>query len=132
MRLDHPLPVSTAASIAFGMPSYGELMVLLVVGLLIFGRRLPEVGRTVGKSITQLRRGLQDFKDHLDRDEDIREAKSAVHELKRAVDAPRQYTSPRRLLEKLTDDDLVTPGPETTRVEEPPPSPLLEPERREP
>jgi TatA/E family protein of Tat protein translocase len=119
-------------AIAFGMPSYGELMVVLIVGLLIFGRRLPEVGRTIGKSITQLRRSLQDFKDQLDRDEDLRDAKSAVRDLERAVRAPRQYGSPARLLEKLTDEDLVTPGPDATRVETPPPSPLLEPGPREP
>lgn len=35
-----------------------EAVVILVVGLLIFGRRLPEVGRSVGKGIVEFRKGL--------------------------------------------------------------------------
>jgi sec-independent protein translocase protein TatA len=33
-------------------------LVILVVGLLIFGRRLPEVGKNVGKTIVEFKKGL--------------------------------------------------------------------------
>jgi sec-independent protein translocase protein TatA len=33
-------------------------LVILVVGLLIFGRRLPEVGKNVGRTIVEFKKGL--------------------------------------------------------------------------
>ena len=40
-----------------------ELMVIAVVALLIFGpRKLPEIGRTIGKSLAEFRRASEDFK----------------------------------------------------------------------
>lgn len=40
-----------------------ELMVIAVVALIIFGpRKLPEIGRTVGKSIAEFKRASDDFK----------------------------------------------------------------------
>ncbi len=47
-----------------GMP---EMIVIGVVALLIFGRRLPEVGRSVGKSIVEFKKGLRDTDDDVKR-----------------------------------------------------------------
>ena len=43
-----------------------ELIVIGGLGLLIFGRRLPDVARSVGKSIIEFKRGLRDAKDDID------------------------------------------------------------------
>lgn len=90
-----------------------EMLVLLVIGLLIFGRRLPEVGRSLGRTLGQLRRGLQEFKDQMERDEDIREIKTTVRDLERELRAPRVLTDPGGMLRNLTDEALATPGPES-------------------
>ena len=45
----------------------GELLVIGMVALLIFGRRLPEVARAMGKSVTEFRRGLSDVQDEMRR-----------------------------------------------------------------
>ena len=40
-----------------------ELLVIAVVALIIFGpRKLPEIGRTVGKSLAEFKRASEDFK----------------------------------------------------------------------
>lgn len=36
-----------------------EMLILLALGLLIFGRRLPEVGKSLGKGIVEFRKGLK-------------------------------------------------------------------------
>ncbi|TVQ60158.1 MAG: twin-arginine translocase TatA/TatE family subunit [Phycisphaerales bacterium] len=43
-----------------------ELIIILVIGLLIFGRRLPEVGRGVGKAIVEFKRGLRGIDDEIE------------------------------------------------------------------
>ncbi|MEN8148488.1 MAG: twin-arginine translocase TatA/TatE family subunit [Planctomycetota bacterium] len=41
----------------------GELLLVLIVALLIFGGRLPEVGRSLGKGLTEFKKGLSGVKD---------------------------------------------------------------------
>lgn len=52
--------------LALGIPGGWEWGIVLVVGLLIFGRRLPEIARSVGKSIVEFKRGLKDVKGEID------------------------------------------------------------------
>lgn len=56
----------TFNTLAFGWPGGLELAVVGVIALLIFGRRLPDVARSVGKSIVEFKRGLRDVKDDID------------------------------------------------------------------
>ena len=44
------------------MPGPMELMVILVVAILLFGRRLPEIARGMGNSITEFKQGLNEAK----------------------------------------------------------------------
>jgi len=54
-------------NIAFvSMPGTGEWIVLLVIGLLIFGRKLPEVARNLGKSVNEFKKGMREFQDSAD------------------------------------------------------------------
>lgn len=43
-----------------------EWAIILVVALLVFGRRLPDVARSVGKSIVEFKKGIRDVKDDID------------------------------------------------------------------
>ncbi len=49
------------------LPGPTELYVILAVVLLFFGgRKLPELARSMGSSITQFRKGLKEAQDELD------------------------------------------------------------------
>jgi len=53
--------------LAFGVPGTTELLIILGVVLLIFGgRKLPELARSMGSSITQFKRGLKEDPEQLD------------------------------------------------------------------
>lgn len=45
------------------VPSMPELIVILVIGLLLFGRKLPEIGRSLGQGIRQFKSGLNEVAD---------------------------------------------------------------------
>ena len=46
-----------------GMP---EIIVLMIIGVLLFGRRLPEVGRYLGKGIVEFKKGIKGLEDDID------------------------------------------------------------------
>jgi sec-independent protein translocase protein TatA len=41
-------------------------VIILIVGLLLFGRRLPEVGRSLGKGIVEFKKGLAGIEDDIE------------------------------------------------------------------
>jgi Tat protein translocase TatB subunit len=75
----------------FGFGSIGgsELLFILVLALLLFGpRRIPEIGRTIGKTLTQLRRATQEFRSGIEREvevEKLREAGDAMRSIRSEV-----------------------------------------------
>jgi sec-independent protein translocase protein TatA len=40
-----------------------EMMILGVIGLLLFGKRLPEVARNLGKGMMEFKKGMYDIQD---------------------------------------------------------------------
>ena len=47
----------------FGSLSFNEILFIMVLALLIFGpKRLPQIGRTVGKALGEFRRATSDLK----------------------------------------------------------------------
>lgn len=46
----------------------GELILILVVALLLFGKRLPEVSRSVGKGIREFQKGMRGIEDEIRRE----------------------------------------------------------------
>ena len=50
----------------FSLPGGMEWIVILIVGLLLFGRRLPEIARSLGKSIVEFKRGIKDVRDDIE------------------------------------------------------------------
>ena len=47
-----------------GMP---EMIVIAMIALLLFGKRLPEVARNMGRGITEFKKGVKGIEDDVDR-----------------------------------------------------------------
>jgi sec-independent protein translocase protein TatA len=56
---------ATIATPLFGFFGLGtqEIMLLLVLGVLLFGRNLPQLGRSLGKTVTEFKRGVKGLED---------------------------------------------------------------------
>lgn len=52
--------------LAFQMPGLAEWIVIAAIGLLLFGKRLPEVGRSLGKGIVEFKKGLKGVEEDVD------------------------------------------------------------------
>jgi sec-independent protein translocase protein TatA len=53
--------------LAFGMPGIEEWMVIAIIGVLVFGKRLPEVGKNLGKGIVEFKKGLKGIDEEVER-----------------------------------------------------------------
>ncbi len=66
----------------FGNIGFPELLIILLIALLIFGpRKLPEVGKNVGKALREFRRASDELKGRLEeeiRADDLRHLKEEL------------------------------------------------------
>ncbi|HEV2295089.1 MAG TPA: twin-arginine translocase TatA/TatE family subunit [Tepidisphaeraceae bacterium] len=56
--------------LAIGMPQGFEWIFIAAIGLLIFGKRLPDVGRSLGQGIVQFKKGLKGVEDDIETESD--------------------------------------------------------------
>jgi sec-independent protein translocase protein TatA len=42
-----------------------EMFILLILGVLLFGKKLPEVGRSLGKGLVEFKKGLSGIEDEV-------------------------------------------------------------------
>ena len=49
--------------LGFWTPGPMEMLFILAILVLLFGRRLPEIARNIGKSFTEFKKGIKDTQD---------------------------------------------------------------------
>ena len=119
-----------ALTIAWIFPSFQETVLILIVGIMLFGRRLPEVGRAVAKTIIKMRQGLNKLKEEMNLDEEVQDFKDSIRGVKdeltddfsevrdfaETIDKPRRaLKDPGKMLMDLTDESLSVPSPTAIR-----------------
>lgn len=71
----------------FGPIGGFELLVLAVIGLLIFGpRRLPEIGRSLGRMMMEFRKAANELKTSIEREIDLEEMKDTGRGIRREIE----------------------------------------------
>jgi sec-independent protein translocase protein TatA len=68
----------------FGNIGFPELLTILAIALLIFGpKKLPEVGRSIGKAVREFRRTSDEIKDRIEEEIRASEFKDIKEDLKK-------------------------------------------------
>ena len=62
------IPSELSTILLFGPLGWTEIIVLLVLVLLIFGTRIPNLMRNLGKGVTSFKQGLKEGSESDDRD----------------------------------------------------------------
>jgi TatA/E family protein of Tat protein translocase len=88
-----------------------ELLVVAVVALILFGpRKLPEIGRTVGRGIAEFKRASDDFKRTWEYEVELEQRKPALEAPAAAQTAQTAQTTPRGAAEVDGVADAVPPA----------------------
>jgi sec-independent protein translocase protein TatA len=78
-----------------GPIGFPEMLVILVVALIIFGpRKLPELGRSLGRSINEFKRASNELKSTLDEEIRLEERKTPAAPPAAAPTDPAKLSSP--------------------------------------
>ena len=63
-----------------GMP---EIILILAIALIVLGpKKLPEIAKALGRGIAEFKKATQEFKDNLQVDNDLKEARDTIREAK--------------------------------------------------
>jgi len=109
----------------FGTLGMPELILIFVVALLLFGpRKMPQIGKSVGRALGEFRRASNEFKrtieDEVAADDlrdvgkdlkGLRDIGDDLKDLKRTIDKP-IGTTVKKMLDDSTDDQGDGSGPE--------------------
>ena len=72
----------------FGNIGFAELVAILGLALLVFGpKKLPEVGRSIGKALREFRKTSDEIKDRIEEEIQASELKDIESDIKKEVEA---------------------------------------------
>jgi sec-independent protein translocase protein TatA len=88
---------------------FQELLIFGIIAVLLFGKRLPEVARSLGQSYHEFRRGLHDLKSEVD--DAVYTARSEVRSIPpRYLTQQNELQNPTAPVLKLPEQKQESPG----------------------
>jgi Tat protein translocase TatB subunit len=108
----------------FGTLGGPELFLIFVVALIVFGpRKLPEIGKSLGKMMAEFRRASNEFKSTIENEVEAEKIRESMR-----IEAPRVEPAPATAAAPVVADypdpgapDTTAPASETTPASEPAP-----------
>jgi TatA/E family protein of Tat protein translocase len=107
----------------FGSIGFPELLVILTIALLIFGpKKLPEVGRSIGKALREFRKTSDEIKEKIEEEihaEEFKEIKRDINEITdfKCITSPLEDSPPGKA-DKTPKDPYKAPMEETSQKKE--------------
>jgi Tat protein translocase TatB subunit len=103
----------------FGSLGGSEIILILIIGLIVFGpRKLPEIGKSVGKMLAEFRRASADFRQTIESEVEAEKLKGLTSEATAAAapaPQPAQEPAPAPLVDiKEPPGETVSRGPAPT------------------
>jgi TatA/E family protein of Tat protein translocase len=87
-----PPVILTPGGFVFGTLGMPELILIFVVALLLFGpRKMPQIGRSIGRAMGEFRRASNEFKRTIEDEvaaDEIREVEKDLKEIKKTITDP--------------------------------------------
>ena len=81
-------------TLAFGL-GWQEIVVIGLIAVLLFGKRLPEVGRSLGQGLVEFKKGLAGVKDEMKGAVDgTKDVASSVNQPGQGNETPQEQTTP--------------------------------------
>ncbi len=78
---------------AFGFsPGPMEMLIIGIIAVLLFGKRLPEVGRSLGKGLMEFKKGMQGIEDEV---ESASRTASSTARVSASADDRQEATAPK-------------------------------------
>lgn len=119
----------------FGSLGVPELLLIFVVILIVFGpRRIPEIGKTLGKALGEFRKATDDLKNTIEREVRLEELKSVAPSMLTPLESfARPVPLPQADVDAIPPDaPAVEDQPETRAQLRPEPDYLADPDAKRP
>ncbi len=101
----------SAGLIGMFSPGPMEMLIIGIIAVLLFGKRLPEVGRSLGKGLVEFKKGIRGIEDEVD--SATYSSSSAPQTESAEVDDYAEATAPK------FEPPTTEPKPDDSKAEEP-------------